>query len=246
MIYKILFFLFLPVLAFSQASNELQQKWIDYLNAGNDIALQEMYLDQAGLYSEGGLFTNQKKKAEILKRIKNEFGPFEGYAQVFQTKGNQGHLMTLGYLRGGEKVYATIIAWRKVKGEYKKEFESIAYLTSSDIVLPSEELDLMRREWEKHSNNHDPKTLIEKVYSPQSHYFNQGRIDQGREIIIKRYNYMTMDSWTIRLEKAGLIPVSDNQVWEIGKYYSTGEGQYLLIWEKQSDGEWQIALDFNF
>jgi ketosteroid isomerase-like protein len=246
MICKTLLLIFLPFLAFTQESNEYQKKWIKQLNSGNISALQEMYLDQAGLFSENELYISPKQREDILKEVKNQFGQFDGYAEAFQTKGNQGHLMTLGYLRSGEKVYPTIIAWRMVNGEYKKEFESIAELPSSEFDFPLEKLDLKRREWEKHSNNHDPESLIKKVYTPQSYYFNQGRKDKGREQIIKRYNYMTQPGWKIRLEKAGLIPVSSLQVWEIGKYYSNGVGQYLLIWEKQPDGSWQIALDFNF
>jgi hypothetical protein len=57
---------------------------------------------------------------------------------------------------------------------------------------------------------------------------------------------MTNPNWKIRLEQKGLIPVSNYEVLEIGNFYSGGEGQYLLIWEKISSGEWQIKLDFNF
>ena len=154
--------------------------------------------------------------------------------------------MSLGYLKSADDLFGILIAWRKKGEHYLKEFETIIKIEPQKISFEPEILNEQRRNWEKYSNAHDPAGLLENVYSPDSYYFNNGKIDQGRETITERYDYMKNQSWNIRLEAKGLIPVSEDVVLEIGKYYSTGEGQYLLIWEKQSTGTWQIKLDFNF
>lgn len=238
----------LSILFVSQNSEylQLQKKWISALNNKDNKNLQSFYLSSAGLYLSGNLDLISETRISELMNVVSSDENVDGYQETFMTEGRQGHVMTLGYIRQGEDLYANLSAWRKSESGFQKEFETLSKVMSGDIQFDLELFTSQRRNWEKYSNDHDPAGLINNVYTTDSYYLNGGRIDFGRTAIIERYAYMKRENWNIRLEAKGIIPVDQNVAYEIGKYYSTGEGQYLLIWEKQRKGEWQIKLDFNF
>lgn len=241
-----LLLLLLSIQVILHAQNDSQQKWIDNINDGNSGEWKKFYLDEAGIFVSGRLEKVKEYDGghPIISAVVTK--KFDAFDFVFKTEGRAGNIMSLGYLKSAEDLFGVLIAWRKKGEQYLKEFETIIKIEPHNINFDPEILNKQRRNWEKYSNAHDPGGLLENVYSSDSYYFNGGKIDLGRETITERYGYMKNQNWNIRLEAKGLIPVSEDVVLEIGKYYSTGEGQYLLIWEKQSTGAWQIKLDFNF
>lgn len=238
--------LFLLVSVIGNTQNQIQKNWINAFNSGEKEKIKEFYLPQAGIFMKGNLEKVGNSGYEALEILRKEVKEFDNYEPAFSTEARPGNVMTLGYLKSGENLYAVLIAWRKQGDAFLKEFETISRIGSQSIHFQSEKMTLQRRNWEKYSNAHDPKGLLENVYTEDAYYFSQGRINSGRSDITERYGYMKNPNWKIRLEEKGLIPVDESRVLEIGKYYSTGEGQYLLIWEKTQNDKWQIKLDFNF
>ena len=59
-------------------------------------------------------------------------------------------------------------------------------------------------------------------------------------------SYMKNENWRISLTPNEVLPVTSHLVMEVGTFKSGGEGQYLLIWEKNPAGKWMVSLDFNF
>jgi ketosteroid isomerase-like protein len=225
---------------------DIQKAWIKSFNEGNIEKIKTYYAGNSGIYQDENLRRLDDGGLEQIQKLHQDIGTLDDYSEVFYTEGRDGNVMSLGYLKKGKKLYSSLIAWRKVENNYYKEFETILEVNDGDILFHPKLLSAQRRNWEKFSNAHDPAGLIRNVYTSDAYYFNRGQIDQNREKIIDRYQYMANPNWKIRLEQRGLIPVSNHEVLEIGNFYSGGEGQYLLIWEKTSSGDWQIKLDFNF
>lgn len=138
-----------------------------------------------------------------------------------------------------------LIAWKKEQGEWCKELE-VLYPSKITKETTIETIDLARQRWENLSNQHQPDSLIEQLYTPSAFYLNDGYIYKGRKAIQTKYDYMLKENWHIRLGTIQTFQVTDNLFYDVGQYVSSGKGHYFILWQLQPDGVWRVLLDFNF
>lgn len=140
---------------------------------------------------------------------------------------------------------AYMVAWKEEKGVWCKELE-VLYPFKITKPIGTETIDAARQEWEDLSNQHQPNSLIERLYDKNGFYLNDGYIYKGRKAIQTKYAYMLKEKWHIRLSTIQCIQVNDALFYDVGQYVSGGKGHYFILWQLQSDGKWRVLLDFNF
>ena len=145
------------------------------------------------------------------------------------------------------KPYISLTAWSKYEsGPEKKQVEYVDPYDLSAEEVNLEGIDEKRKLWVKFSNDHDPDALVNATYMESGYYLSSGRIRSGRPAIIEAYQYMNRPNWKIQLFPEHVVPVHADLIYEVGRYESTGQGSYMLIWVKDNEGKWMIMLDFNF
>lgn len=127
----------------------------------------------------------------------------------------------------GDKV---VFEWLEKKEELKVNFTKI---------------DERRAEWIKYCNLHNARNLVENLYSEKAIYFNHKPLIVGREAIIEDYRYMNNPTYNLHLAPLHLHVISDQIIFEIGQCSGSYNGKYVLVWEKEADGQWWIAMDSN-
>ena len=230
----------------SAQTNLPSESWIEDYNHGRDLS--GYFTPRCGTAFHTDFTCDSGAVKAQIQRFRAEYGEIVSLRVKGSTRGKDGHFMQTGIFRtssGKQKKHAFIWAWRKTPEGYIQE---VAYVfpgrrnTKAGMHL----IDHQRDKWEDYSNGHDPEGLITQVYTSDACYFNGGRLFRGQNEIIKRYAYMKRDTWSISLTANTVWRSDKDRILEIGTYQSTGDGQYMIIWERQDDGSWGIAFDFNF
>ncbi len=161
--------------------------------------------------------------------------------------------ITVGSFKKGDLSIFILTGWSDIGSAWKKEVDVVLEEDQKmGITLDLErELDKERTTWEELANAHDPLAHTNYSYAGGAVYLSGGRRNDGPEEIAQRYSYMENPAYSVYLEDIFLKRTSEGRVVEIGRYSigsrdSNGKGMYLIVWEKQPEGRWQIALDFNF
>ncbi len=227
---------------------KLQDAWLSAFN-GNTLerSILDVYVSNPVADYGDGFSVGKMDVYLSLVNFRSEAGILTEAEQFGGTTDTRNNYLETGWMKGNENktAYAYVTAWRNSGGNYNKEFEMV-FAGAGKGKIPHEAIAEKRRQWETFSNNHDPGQLVSEVYTPNAVYVNNGEVTRGRTQIARRYDYMSSPSWKISLTALHLLRVSDELVIELGKYVSSGEGRYVLIWKKQKDGEWLAELDFNF
>lgn len=220
-----------------------QLAWNQAMNKGED--LDKFYWDQPTLFLSHEIYKGNAQIQEQLATLIKTEGQISRYINkgiVFHGKNNY---FEMGYYVFEKGRYGFLIGWKKVEETWLREIE-VLFKAEDAPEIDIAEIDAARNKWMKLSNAHDPAALIKQVYTSDAVYVNQGKVDQGTEAITKRYAYMSNPNWKIQLNHKKSRQIQGNIFFEIGEYVSNGKGHYVIIWEKQENGEWQACLDFNF
>jgi len=213
------------------------------VNNGEDLS--KYYWNKPTLFLSNEIYTGADQIQEQLEHLIKT----EGKIKSTETKGTvlqkENNYFSLGYYVFEKAQYGFIIGWKKVGEDWLKEIE-ILFQKDKESTVDVAEIDAARKKWVDLSNAHNHETLIKEVYTPDGIYVNQGKVDKGTDQIIERYAYMSNPNWKIQLYPKELLQVQADIFYEIGEYVSNGKGHYVIIWEKQENGEWQACLDFNF
>ncbi len=219
--------------------SDVQASWIDSFSS-NSFSVDSFYIpDRSALFMEEKLITGTDNIINELRLVKDKIGAIESSEVLEYYSHREGQQFEIGTLNG-EWYY--VIGWRFLDG-WKKELE---------ILYPAEILDQQdipgitasRKLWVTLSNSHSPEKLAREICLPEGYYFNSGETYVGMEIA-EAYAYMSGESWKIELETLKTIQIQPEIAIDIGRFYSSGTGLYVLVWKKAGD-RWQVALDFNF
>lgn len=230
-------------------TESLQTKWIEAVS--NQDSTDEFVSSNGYLFYSDDLIWNSVPGATgvILEFQKG----MSDYRQSNIYLNNTTSRMTVGSYKVGSSLYFILSGWRDFGSGWKKEVDVIFKEDQSQgISLGLEEiLNEERRSWEEKANAHDPLAHTNYSYADNSVYFSGGRRNNGPKEIAQRYSYMENPTYSVYLEDIFLKRTSKDRVIEIGRYSigsrdSKGKGMYLIVWEEQQNGRWQIALDFNF
>ncbi len=247
----LLFFLLAGTTAQAQPDlQSIQQEWVDAIKMG-DSTSGFYWADRSLIYSK-----IKTGDAESLMQIfkKEEIQNLQRYIPLQTFQHDKFRYLTVGKLITSADSLLLLTGWREVEGSWLKEIDVVLSIESSSTKIDNETEQLLsdeRRKWVNLANEHDPEAHIKVSYTEDATYFGNGQKSEGRQEIAERYFYMENPNYQVDLEKKRLWRISENNVLEVGRYFTGSErrgngGLYVILWEEQKSGEWQIELDFNF
>lgn len=222
--------------------------WIEEFNQDKlYVSILDKYHKNAGADYGDGFYNSRNDIYTSLINLKNTAGQLKDIELIHQHISNSGHVLEIISFTGTKNntSYIAISGFRNSNGIYNREFDFVRKRDKGDKG-ELKKIDIARSDWVKYSNQKEPQKLVELVYTKNSLYYNNGRLSRGRDAITERYSYMNQPNWSITLTPEKTVLVNNKRAFEIGTYMSSGKGDYVLIWERGSDGKWQVFLDFNF
>lgn len=245
-----------PNLLYGQKSlKAANKKWLKAANKKeSSIVIDNLYFNKACIFypkGEEGIKVYEKfnepfvslaehlvkiKKIKTLHAVENKIGNFLEIATIKSKNKNN---------------FSSITAWHKDQGKLRKEVHlvypiSIDYFKSAKSGIYDSNIDQARKLWVDFSNSHRPTKLLKVLYTKDALYFNQGVLYKGAKEIDEKYSYMSNKNWKIKLYADKVLQISKDKALEIGHYVSNGKGHYIIVWKKDTEGNWKVEFDFNF
>lgn len=148
-----------------------------------------------------------------------------------------------GFITSEGKPYRHLLVMRKDGEKKVRELEFIAAVVHTTTTTDA--LDTFRDQWITRCNAHDAYGLVSKSYTPNAIYYNNKSVIIGTDAIAEKYAYMNRESYNLQLTPISVEMVSDSLALEIGQCSGSYGGKYVLVWQKNEAGEWQVLLDSN-
>jgi ketosteroid isomerase-like protein len=218
------------------------QKWMQAINDKNIELLSSLYTENAMVLSSNGV--DLASRDEILELVPNSDFVVKSVSTNKRIQANDSYDYEIGsFINKDNGLAKHLIIWHTSNNEDKRELEFIIETDDSKVNL--EEIDIQRANWMTLCNAHDAKSLIENVYSENTMYYNRGRLLIGRNDLVKEYAYMNNEQYQLKLNPILVEPVSKTIVYEFGQCEGSYNGKYILVWQKNNEGIWQILFDSN-
>lgn len=222
--------------------------WVNAINNNNIHAIEKIYASNAiKVVSGDSLIESSAQIAEyyVIKKNKSKITSIESLFKVEASKVKGINYELIRFKTEDLKEYTQVVIWRLENGQVIREFE---FTVSSDVEAGKVDLNEIadrRKLWMELCNANNAENLVNRLYSTNSIYYNHKPIVQGLENLIKEYKYMNNANYSLNLQPIKLEVVSENFVYEIGQCNGSYKGKYILVWKKQSDGNWKIHIDSN-
>jgi len=218
------------------------QKWMQAINTKNIDLLSSLYTENAMVLSENGVDLASRK--EILELVPNSDFVVQSVSTIKKIQANENYDYEIGsFINKDGGLAKHLIIWKTNNGDDKRELEFITVASKTQINLS--EIDEQRNKWIELCNAHNAKSLIENIYSENTMYYNRGRLLTGRKDLVAEYNYMNNPQYKLTLNPILVEPVSESIVYEFGQCVGSYNGKYILVWQKNEDGIWQVLFDSN-
>jgi ketosteroid isomerase-like protein len=230
--------------SFSNISDTISDNhnWMQAINDKNIELLSSLYTENALVLSEKGVDLNNRK--EILELVPNSNFIVKSVSTKKRIKANDNYDYEIGsFINKDGGLAKHLIIWKTNDGNDKRELEFITVASGTQIDL--EAITLQREQWMILCNVHDAKSLIDNVYSENTMYYNRGRLLKGRNHLVEEYDYMNNPEYKLKLEPILVEPVSESIVYEMGQCIGSYNGKYIIIWQKNDNGIWQVLFDSN-
>lgn len=140
--------------------------------------------------------------------------------------------MKLEVLYRGDNSYGHLLIWKEVDSIRLRELEFVAESDDVDRLAISKEIKKARDLWMRYCNAHEVASLVNEVYAENTLYYNHKPMIVGRQELIKEYDYMSRDSYKLKLTPILLEPVREDLVFEAGQCSGTYGGSMLLYGRK--------------
>ena len=214
------------------------------LNAGTPEGDQNSIFDHlttdAKILTDNGIL----KDAVDIKTFTSNFEK-SSYTKVFAIEVNGNLEYEIGGIVNNSGTYTVMFLKTKAAQDaYAIEFLTIYKNTPSELDAMA--IDASRNLWMSLCNAHAADKLVEKLYTSQAYYYNRGRLLQGTKALTTEYSYMNMSSYALKLTPKHVVSVTPEIVYEIGQCSGSYPLPYMLVWQKQEDGTWQILMDSNY
>ena len=169
------------------------------------------------------------RSAEVLHQVQPHVSEYEyEIAKLTTASGTELFELCIWNLKGSSMV---------------KELE---YIVPASGSMPDPNiLEPYRQKWMELCNAHKVEELVTTLYHPNTLYYNHRPMVVGREALIPTYSYMEQPDYSLRLEPLALVPVRSDLIFEMGQCSGSYPGKYILVWQKNSEGKWEIILDSN-
>lgn len=228
-----------PVISDILTSN---QKWMQAINDKNIELLSSLYTENAMVLSSNGV--DLANRNDILELVPNSDFVVKSVSTTKRIEANDSYDYEIGsFINKDDGLAKHLIIWNTSNNEDKRELEFIMETDDSNVDL--KEIDKQRANWITLCNAHEAKALIENVYSENTMYYNRGRLLIGRSDLVKEYVYMNNEQYQLTLNPILVEPVSETIVYEFGQCKGSFNGKYILVWQKNAQGIWQVLFDSN-
>lgn len=220
--------------------------WVGAINNNNTNTLEKMYASNAiKVISEDSIINSSSQIAKYYEIHKNKITSIESLFNVEANKGRHINYELVKYKTESLKEYIQLVIWRLEDKKVIREFEFTEMSSLGAIKVDTNEIVVRRKLWIELCNANNSENLVKQLYSPNAIYFNHKPIVKGIEDLIREYDYMNNKAYTLNLQPLKLEVVNADFVYEIGQCNGSYNGKYVLIWKKQSDGNWNIYIDSN-
>lgn len=223
--------------------NDANIKWLkDYDSQVDNIG--ENYIPTAVKISKNGDFLEGNEAiASRLKEEKSQFNSIQNRSTEFLTSAGKDQYAyeIASYTTEREQKFMEIVVWNMA--EKKRELELTVQVEEG--AKANEEIDKARNRWMELCNAHDAEKLVHEMYAENALYYNHKPILQGRPSITKDYSYMNRPEYTLKLAPLANYFVTNMLVFEIGQCSGSYGGKYLIVWQRNDSGKWEVLLDSN-
>ncbi len=221
-------------------------KWVEAINNNNIPAIEKIYAFNAiKVLSGDSIIENSAQIAKYYGSKKNKITSIEPQFNVEASKVKGINYELIRYKTEDQKEYIQVVIWRLENGNVIREFEFTESSDEGAGKVDLNEIAERRKLWMELCNANNSENLVKQLYSTNTIYYNHKPIVQGLENLIKEYKYMNNTNYSLNLQPMKLEVVNENFVYEIGQCSGSYIGKYILVWKKQSDGNWKIHIDSN-
>lgn len=219
--------------------------WVNAINNKNLSSIRDFYSTESiKIISADSTLNNPREIADYYLLLPNKIISISSLFHVEASKEKDINYELIEYMTEDKKVYVQLVIWKLHNGKKIREFEFTSR-RSEVLVVEEERISKRRNLWMQLCNDHNPKNLVNDLYSSHSFYFNHKPLIKGQDNLIKEYGYMKNENYNLTLEPLKLEFVNTNLVYEIGQCDGSYRGKYILIWNKEADGKWKIFIDSN-
>lgn len=220
--------------------------WISAVNKDSLNTLEGTYNTHAiKILSPDSILNSPTQIANYYNAQKNKITFLESLFRIEANKERGIHYELFKYKTDNHKEYVQLVIWSMENKNVTREFEFTQERTSASASVDTTDIDKRRELWMTLCNSHEVENLVKQLYTPNTMYYNHKPIVQGTEDLIKEYSYMNTKSYSLNLSPLTLEVINTNYAFEIGQCSGSYNGKYILIWEKQADGNWKILIDSN-
>ncbi len=238
-----------PKTKIEKCTDELKENrnlWIKYYNSGSD-KISKLYIKDGALFTENSMTSgNENVSNFLLNKNKLNIKSFKTEKIILHDLNN---ILELGFLETDDfdKIYY-LTAWNKINGFWLRELDVL--YPKNNVIQNTNKINLARLNWVEMLKAHDIIDLVDCLYLKNSIYFYNGKINHGRENVVKAFieSGMAEENFNMNLHPIDVLLIQEKVAFESGEYLINNQtkGHYLLVWNKDEDDSWKIVLDFNF
>ena len=220
--------------------------WVAAINDHNTKALEKTYAANAiAVIAADSIRHGAAQIAKYYKMRKTKITALETLFEVEANKDRAIHYELLSYKTDSLQEYVQLVIWKKEANKVIREFEFEEASSLAARKVDTNAIADSRKLWMQLCNAHDAEKLVKALYSPNTMYFNHKPLVRGTEDLIKEYDYMNNENYSLQLHPLKLKVVNANLAFEIGHCSGSYNGKYILIWKKHANGNWKIFVDSN-
>lgn len=234
-----------PVRCETNIITEDLKDWVDAINNKKLISIQDFYSTESIKIISADITLNSRNDiADYYLLLPNKIISISSLFHVEASKEKNINYELIEYETEDEEVFVQLVIWKLDNEKKIREFEFTS--KRSEVLVEDEESIANRRNlWVQLCNAHDPKNLVNELYSSTSYYFNHRPLIKGQDNLIKEYGYMKNENYNLTLAPLKLEFVNTNLAYEIGQCEGSYKGKYILVWKKEFDGNWKVFVDSN-
>lgn len=235
--------LFYSATAQAQVQSKEHKEWIDLFNSSSD-SLNGLYYQKPVFITPELRAVADASAAEMYRQLRKSTGAVMSAKSAKRIAASP----TIDYEivemeAAGGKLLKQLIIWRKTDNLLLRELE--ATFLAERQISPDPAIDEARNKWMELCNKHLPAELVAQVYTPDAIYYNHKPVVTGTTAISREYGYMASPQYNLKLTPLHLEMLSPDMAFELGQCSGSYGGKYVLIWVKNGEGSWQVALDSN-
>lgn len=228
----------------TEASVTQLDAWLERVNDSTS-ALADLYAEQAILLFPDGTYLEENEAIEGYYRDEGlHIESLEAGFQIATGPGGEYHYETGEFQTRNGATYDYLWIFGMELEALKRQLEFLA-VSDASAVVPEEELRQRRNRWMELCNSHQVSQLVLEMYRENGVYYNHKPVIVGQPLITEEYGYMQNPNYNLELRPLHLNAVSESMVIEIGQASGSYNGNYLLVWQKDPEGEWRILFDSN-